>query len=245
MLLFFVLGVFSFCIPFSLLYWAEETIPSGLASVLFAVYPFIVAVVSHFVLPDEPMTATKIMGIASAFIGVLVIFWADLSLGGVSMLGMLAVLVCTLLQGSILVYVKKKGHHIPAVSLNVGGMIFGVPVMYLLAFIFDDFSKVHLDARGIFSFCYLGAFGTVVAFVIYYWLLKRVEAVFVSLVTFVTPVFAIILGALILGEKLGPRDLLGALLVLLGILISNSRDIVKAIQAKHAQTFAVAQKEQL
>ncbi|HLX11373.1 MAG TPA: DMT family transporter, partial [Bacteroidota bacterium] len=174
--LFAILGIFSFCIPFFLLYWAEETIPSGLASILFAVYPFVVAVVSHMMLPEEPMTSQKIAGICSAFAGIVIIFWSDVHSGRATIEGMVAVLLCTMLQGMVLVLVKKQAKHIPPVSLNVGGMIFGVPLMFALAFVFEKPSDIHFTMSAILAVCFLGMFGTVIAFVIYYWLLKRIEA---------------------------------------------------------------------
>lgn len=232
--LYVVLGVCSFSIPFGLVYWGEQYIASGLAAVLFAIYPFVVAVYSHFFLPNEPMTVPKIAGIALGFVGIVLIFWSDIHLGDAATSGMIAIVASTLLQGVAIIVAKKLGKHINPITMNFGGMLIGVPIMFLLALLFDDASMITFDAKGIGSFVYLGTFGTVVTFVVYYWLLKRVEAVYMSLIALVTPVLAVILGTLYLGETLPPKVFVGAGLVLLGIFIANSKDLIQAVR-HHSQ----------
>jgi drug/metabolite transporter (DMT)-like permease len=77
---------------------------------------------------------------------------------------------------------------------------------------------------------YLGVFGSVVTFVSYFWLLKRVEAVFLSLTAFITPIIAVILGVLVLGEQLSPRIFVGAAFVLGGIAVANFAELNKYLK---------------
>ncbi len=224
------LAFLSFGVPYALVYWSEQYIASGLASVLFSAFPFVVAVESHLFLPDERLNVFKITGISLGFIGVLTIFWSDISMGMSGVWGMIAVLLSTLLQGTSLVIVKRVNKSISPTVLSFGGMAFGVVVLYAIALTFEDFSRVSLDTRGVLSILYLATFGTVVTFVIYYWLLKHVEAVYLSLVSFVTPVLALILGALFLDEIFSSRAILGAGFILLGIIISNGRDFLNLIK---------------
>jgi drug/metabolite transporter (DMT)-like permease len=239
--LYITLALLSFSFPFALVYWGEQYIPSGLASILFAAYPFVVALGSHFFLPNEPLNPYKVSGIALGFIGVLIIFWSDIHLGSSGTLGMIAVLVSTLLQGTSLVIVKRQNHQMSAIAMSLGGMIFGVLILYALAFFFEDFSTVHFDGKGIGSILYLGTFGTVVTFVVYYWLLKRIEAVYLSLVSLVTPVLAVFLGTFWLGEKLESRVFSGAALVLLGILIANGKDLLQSVHQHRKKIFGQGQ----
>jgi len=220
-----MLGIFSFSFPFVLVYWGEQYVSSGLASILFATYPFVVALLSHFLLPGEKLTPFKITGTLIGFAGVVVIFWSDLSTGGIY--GMAAILGSTVLQGFSLVMVKKIAKQIPPVQMTLGGMVFAIVILYVMAFMFEDFSTLRFDAAGVGSILYLGTFGSVLTFVTYYWLLKRVEALFLSLTALITPILAVILGALLLGEVLGDRVALGAALVLLGIVTANGRDFFK------------------
>jgi drug/metabolite transporter (DMT)-like permease len=241
--LYVTLGVCSFSLPFGLVYWGEQYIPSGLAAVLFAIYPFVVAIYSHFFLPHEPMTIPKVWGISMGFFGIVLIFWSDIHIGEAATSGMIAIVTSTLLQAAALIVVKKLGKHISPIAMNFGGMLVGVPIMFLLAFLLDDASLIKFDEKGIGSFIYLGTFGTVVTFVIYYWLLKRVEAVYMSLIALVTPVLAVILGTIYLGEALSPKVFTGAGLVLLGILIANSKDLIETLRHHSRRIFSQEETE--
>ncbi|HZY10462.1 MAG TPA: DMT family transporter [Bacteroidota bacterium] len=236
------LGISSFSIPFALVYWSEQYISSGLASILFAVYPLVVAVLSHIFLSNEPLNPFKITGILIGFIGVLIIFWKDIHIGDVNTLAMGAIILSTVLQGISLVIVKRRGMAMNPISMNCGGMIIGIVVMYSLALMFEDYSKLHFDEKGLGSILYLGTFGTVVTFVTYYWLLKRVEAVYLSLTSLITPIVAVFLGTIILYEDLSPQVFLGAALVLLGLLITNGRDLIEILRK---QSFMIASQKDL
>lgn len=229
---FLTLGVLSFSLPFILVYWGETKVSSGLASILFAVYPFVVAIFSHFFLEGEQLSLVKFVGILLGFGGILVIFWQDIQWGGTDMSGMIAIIVSTILQAMSLVVMKKRAKHISSVALSVGGLIPGLIVMYGLALTLDDFSALTFDVKGVGSILYLGTFGTVVTFVIYYWLLKHIEAVYMSLVALVTPIVAVILGSLILDEQLSPHAFAGAALVLAGILAANSRELFVTLRRR-------------
>jgi len=225
--LYVILGIFSFSFPFVLVYWGEQYVSSGLASILFATYPFVVALLSYFLLPGEQLTPYKILGTLIGFSGVVVIFWSDLSSGTGEFLGMAAIILSTVLQGFSLVMVKRIAKQIPPVQMTLGGMIVGIAILWGMAFALEDFSALRFDAAGVGSIVYLGSVGTVVTFVTYYWLLKRVEALFLSLTALITPILAVILGALILDEVLGGRIVLGAGMVLLGIVTANGRDFFR------------------
>jgi len=233
--LYMTLAILSFSIPFALVYSGEVYIGSGLAAILFAAHPFIVAAESHLFLPDERLNPFKIIGILLGFLGVLVIFWADLHAGGSSTGGMLAILVSSLMQGTALVIVKRKGANISPNALSIGGMMFGSVILIGMALVFEDVSRVRLDQKGVLSILYLAVFGTVIAFGTYFWLLKRVEAVYLSLIALVTPVLAVVLGSLWLEESLSPRIFSGASLVLLGILIANGKDLLSTVRSRRAE----------
>jgi drug/metabolite transporter (DMT)-like permease len=72
----------------------------------------------------------------------------------------------------------------------------------------------------------------VIAFVTYHWLLKRIEAVYLSLTTFINPVIAVILGAIVLGETLSPMVFAGSGLVLAGILAANGKQLYGKVRAR-------------
>ncbi|MBI5020181.1 MAG: EamA family transporter [Ignavibacteriales bacterium] len=224
------LAVLSFSFPFALVYWGEQYIASGLASVLFGAYPFVVAFGSHLYLPTERLNVLKSIGIVLGFSGIIIIFWTDLHLGSANVLGMSAILLSTVLQGTSLVILKRINHPMSPTALSLGGMLFGLLIMIPLAIIFEDISSLKFDGSGVGSILYLSTFGTVVTFVTYYWLMKRVEVVYLSLVSFVTPILAVALGSILLNEKLSGQIFFGTGFVLIGILTANGGDLTLQIK---------------
>jgi drug/metabolite transporter (DMT)-like permease len=229
--LYFLMGILSFGIPFALVYWAEQYVASGLASILFAAYPFWVALFSHFVLRSEPLDVFKIGGIILCFLGIVLIFGSDINVGdlrGSWAIG--ALMVSPVLQAFMLTIIKKEGKAISPFSLNLAGMSIGSVLLILFSLALEDWGGLHWDASAIGSILYLAVFGSVVAFVTYYWMLKRVQAVYLSLTSFVNPIVAVVLGWLVLGETLGPYTSVGASFVLLGLLVANGREVYEKIR---------------
>lgn len=231
--LYWIIGFFSFVIPFGLVYWAEQFIPSGLASILFAVMPFGVIIFSRLFLKDHPINMNQILGVVIGFIGILIIFSENLKIElSIYVLGMLAVLLSATMQAGISVTIKKYGHHLNPLSMNLYPLIIAGISMTILGLLWEDKSKWVFDAKAIGSIMYLAFFGTVVTFTIYYWLLKRMNIVILSLSSFITPIVAVILGWIILGEKLTFQALFGSGLVLMGILFANFRALKKYISTR-------------
>ena len=230
-----VLGTLSFGICYALVYWGEQFISSGLSSVLFAAYPFCVALFSHFLLERERLTSFKIAGIVLGIAGLLVIFSADLRVADSSAVaGMGAVLLSTILQAFALIQVKKHGQAIDPFAMNWVGMSMATLLLLVLGLTLDRGKPVQLDGAAIGSVLYLAAVGSVLAFVTYYWLLKRIEAVYLSLSSFINPIIAVILGAAILGESLGPQTAAGTTLVLLGLLAANGKQLYSKLRTVRA-----------
>jgi drug/metabolite transporter (DMT)-like permease len=178
------------------------------------------------------MNAYKITGIVLGFAGLLIIFWNDLHAGSSVVPEMTGIVLSAVLQGLVLVIVKKYGKDIKPIGLSFGGMLVGVFILIITALSFEDVGSIRFDAAGIGSIVYLAIFGNVVAFVVYYWLLQRIEAVYLSLNSFITPIFAVILGVLVLHEQFSSRIFLGAALVLVGILATNGKDIRDIVEKR-------------
>jgi len=219
------LGILTVSIPFGLTYWGQQFIPTGLGSVLFATYPFWVALFAHFVLKGERLSLFKVSGAVLGFLGVSIIFWGDVQLTDPrSVQGMIAVLVSCLLQAFSLVLVKKYGQPISPLVMNLAGMLIGTFVLLGAGLLMESDLPIIWTRPAVLSVVYLATAGSVLAFVTYYWLLKRIAAVYLSLTSLINPIVAVILGAAVLGERLPPSVFGGAALVLLGILIANGKE---------------------
>lgn len=216
-------GLLSFCTSYAVVYWAEQYIPSGLAAVLFATYPLFVAGLAHFLLPGERLGPVAVGGLLLGFAGVAVIFSDDLALlgGGQVRQAALVMLVSPLVSAVASVAVKRWGADVPALSLAAVPMLGTGFVMGALALAFERGRPVALDARSLAALLYLAVLGSAVTFTIYYWLLARVRATQVALMSYLIPIVAVAVGALLFDEPLRPRLLAGSALVLLGLVAVN------------------------
>lgn len=220
--LYFMMGFFSFVIPFGLVYWAEQFVDSGLASVLFAVYPFFVAIFSYFMIPNEKISLIRIIGMVLGFSGILIIFHDSFSLTITDyILGMFAIVISAIMQAFMAVTIKKRGKYLNPLTMNLVPMMIAGIVMLFIGFLFENFEKINITEKGVIAVLYLAVIGSVVTFTSFYWLLKKISVIIMSLIAFITPVVAIILGWLLYGETLSKNHLIGTSLVLIGVLIAN------------------------
>jgi drug/metabolite transporter (DMT)-like permease len=223
------LTLFSYAIPFALVYWGEQYVPSGLAAVLFAVHPFFVALFSFFYIPDEEIGVIKLLGMLFGFGGIVIIF-SDQFGGDFSSysIGMLAVVLSGIIQAGVAVQIKKHGHYLNPLSMNVVPMFFSGILLLLTALVTEDFSSLKFDSNAFLSVTYLAFFGSVVTFTSYYWLLKHLNVVLLSLIAFITPVIALLLGWIFYSEVLLFHHIAGSALVLVGLLIANLSFYIKS-----------------
>jgi len=230
-ILYFTMGFFSFIIPFGLVYWGQQHIASGIASVLFSVYPFFVALFFKWLIPGEKLGLIKLFGILLGFIGIIVIFSDSLSQDlNNDVLGMIAVLASAAMQAYIVVAVKKWGQHLNPLSMNLVPIALAAVVMIPFGLLSEGTSNIKLDFKAVGSVLYLGIFGSVVTFTTYYWLLKRINIIMLALIAFITPIIALILGWLFAGETLEKHQLIGSAIVLLSLLVTNFNNLKTVVK---------------
>jgi drug/metabolite transporter (DMT)-like permease len=226
--LYLLMGFFSFVIPFGLVYWAQQFVPSGMAAVLFAVYPFWVVIFSYIRMPGEFIGFYKIFGTLLGFAGIVIIF-SDSFSGDITsyLIGMFAVVLSGTMQAWIAVSIKKFGHHLHPLSMNFIPMVIAGFFMVLIAFFTEDLTTTSIDKNAVLSILYLAFFGSVVTFTSFYWLIKHINIVILSLIAFITPIVALILGYFFYGEELSNRHFIGTALVLTGIFWANLGSLLK------------------
>jgi len=226
--LYLLMGFFSFVIPFGLVYWAQQFVPSGMAAVLFAVYPFWVVIFSHIRIPSDFIGFFKIFGTVLGFAGIVIIF-SDSFVGDMSnyLIGMFAVVLSGIMQAWIAVSIKKFGHHLHPLSMNIIPMAIAGISMLLIAFFTEDLSTLKFNQNAYISILYLAVFGSIVTFTSFYWLIKRVNLVILSLLAFITPIVALVLGYFLYNEVLSTRHFIGSALVLTGVFWANLGNLLK------------------
>ncbi len=104
------------------------------------------------------------------------------------------------------------------------------------SFLFEDLSSIKFTVTGIGAVVYLALFGTVITFTVYYWLMKKIDIVLLSLSTFITPILAVFFGWLVLNETFSANIYFASMLVLVGILLSNFRPILNRIKNRRRTT---------
>jgi drug/metabolite transporter (DMT)-like permease len=218
-------GVLSFCISYSAVYWAEQHIPSGLAAVLFATYPLLVATLAHFLLPGERLGWVAAGGVLFGFVGVAVIFSDDLALLGGEAVRQAAfvMLVSPLVSALATVVIKRWGSAVHPLSLSAVPMLFAGCVTGVVALLVERHRPLVFDARSVGALLYLAVLGSAVTFTVYYWLLARVGATQVALVSYSIPIVAVVVGAVLFDEPLRPQLLAGAALILAGVVMVGRR----------------------
>jgi drug/metabolite transporter (DMT)-like permease len=226
--LYLLMGFFSFVIPFGLVYWAEQFVPSGMAAVLFAVYPFLVVIFSFIRLPSESIGFYKIFGTILGFVGIVIIF-SDSFEGDLTnyLIGMFAVVLSGIMQAWIAVSIKKFGNHLHSLSMNFIPMVIAGISMIVIAFFTEDLSTIRMDKNAVLSVLYLAFFGSVITFTTFYWLIKRINLVILSLIAFITPIVALILGFFFYSEVLSTRHFIGTAMVLTGVFWANLGNLLK------------------
>lgn len=231
LVLYVTMGFFSFIIPFGLVYWGQQHIASGLASVLFSVYPFFVALFLKWHIPEEKLGLIKFFGIMLGFIGIIIIFSDSLTKDmNNDIWGMIAVLSSAAMQAYIVVAVKKWGQHLNPLSMNLIPITLAAVVMIPAGLLLEETSSIILDLKAVGSVLYLGIFGSVITFTTYYWLLKRINIIMLALIAFITPIIALILGWLFAGETLEQHQLIGSSIVLISLLVTNFDNVKSAVK---------------
>jgi drug/metabolite transporter (DMT)-like permease len=219
-------GVLSFCLSYTIVYWSEQYIPSGLAAVLFATNPLFVAALAHVLLANERLSPRAGGGLLLGFAGVAVIFSDDLALLGGAQVrhAALVMLVAPLVSALAMVAIKRWGTGVHPLSVSAVPMLFAGAVMGAAALLFERGQPLVLDGPSVGAILYLAVLGSAVTFTVYYWLLARVTATRLALISYVIPVVALAVGALLFDEPLRPRLLAGSALILAGVvLVSRQR----------------------
>jgi drug/metabolite transporter (DMT)-like permease len=209
-------------LPFLLFSWAETRISSGLASIYNATTPLMTMLVALAVLPSERPTRARLIGLLTGLGGVVLVLGPWRLGGGGSVAGQLACLGATACYGCATVYLRRfvSPRGLPAVTVATAQVLLGALVTALAA-PFVAAQPVHLTPRVVAAVLTLGALGTGLAYVWLTGIVAAWGATTASTVTYLTPLVGVVLGVVLLGETLTWNQPLGALVVVLGIAISQ------------------------
>ena len=221
---FFGMGLLNNAIPFSLIFWGQTHIASGLASILNATTPLFTVILAHFLTSNEKLSGGRGLGVLIGFAGVVVMIGADL-LGGLSenLLAQLAVLGAAVAYASATVY-GRRFRQMPPIYTAAGQVTASAILMLPVTLLVEQPWTLPMPGWKTFAaLAGLGSVCTAFAYGLYFRILRTAGSTNISLVTFLVPVSALLLGMLILGERLEPKHFLGMALIGIGLAAIDGR----------------------
>jgi drug/metabolite transporter (DMT)-like permease len=215
-----VMGFLNGALPYSLIFWGEQYISSGLASLLQASMPIFTVILAHFLTRDERLSWIKVLGVLIGFVGVGLLMVSDLRQGlHANLWGQLAVVISSLSYAMAGIVARSYLRGQPPLVSTTGQLTMGAVWILPLSLVVDRPFHLSPSLPAIGSWLGLTILGTVVAYLIYYALIERTGATFVSMVTYIVPVNGLLLGALVLAEPLTATLLVSLALILFGVLL--------------------------
>jgi drug/metabolite transporter (DMT)-like permease len=226
---FVAMGLLNNLAPSVLVFWAQQYIESSLAAILTAVNPILTFVLAHFMTHDERITPRRLAGVLLGFSGVLVLFTDSLGSGTGQVLPVLAVLASSLLYSLGAIYGKRfRLRGVAPLQAAAGQFSLGLPIIMAAALIVEQPFGRAMPGPAVWSaVAALGLLSTSLGFILYYRILAAAGACSISLVSFLIPVSATLLGGLVLGERLSLWSFAGLAVIGFGLLLINRGSRVK------------------
>ncbi|MBO9361044.1 MAG: EamA family transporter [Thermoflexus sp.] len=216
------MGALNAALPHTLVAWSQQTIASGLAGVLIATMPLWVAGFTALWLREERPSRRQLAGLLLGFLGILVLLFPDLQRAAhVRLLSEGAVVAAAISYAAATIYARRALHGVSPVDAAVGQMVCGALIALPFSLLLDRPWTLSPAPESLAAMILLAVLGTAIAYVMYYALLQRAGVIGVSLVVYLNPIFAVLWGAVWLGEPLSGWLLGGLALILAGVSLAG------------------------
>jgi drug/metabolite transporter (DMT)-like permease len=203
--------------------WAEVLVPSGVAAILCSLMPMVVILINLSINKDERPTLAIVTGTLLGLGGILMIFGEHIVefTNASYRLAIIGIFIAVISWAGASVWLKKRGNDGNA-FMNAGlQMFFGGIWLLPMALVFDDLDRITWSTEAIYSIVYLILIGSIVAYACYSYILRKLPMTTVSLYAYVNPIVAVLLGWIVLGEKLNLKIGIAILITVAGIYIVN------------------------
>lgn len=218
-----VMACINITIPFFLITWAEQSVPSSIAAILTAPVPLFAIVLSAFFLHDEPLRVNGLLGLLVGFVGVVIVTSPGLTGDGASVTGELALLGAAFSYAVGAVYSRRYVRGLRPMIPAVFQVSFAAIITGTLALLTERPWDATPDSQAIVSILWLGLLGSGLAYLIVFRLFAHWGATRTTLVAYVIPPVGIVLGYLALQEPVDSRLVVGTALIIAGVAFVNSR----------------------
>lgn len=216
-----IMGLTNAVVPWIAVAWGEEHITSGLASILNSTTTLWTAVLIYWVMPSERPSIVNYAGVLIGFAGVVVLVLPDILAHGLSgsVFGSIAVVVASLSYAISALYQRRKMRNVSVFEVSLGQLV--ASVIFAIPIAAPAIPQVHLAFASMAAVLALGVGGTGVAYLLYYYVMNRLGAVRAAGVTFLVPITAVSWGALLLRESISVPIIIGMVVILAGIVLTN------------------------
>ncbi|MFM8833944.1 MAG: DMT family transporter [Cytophagales bacterium] len=231
-----VSGLFMVTLGISMVGWAEMYISSGVAAIICSMMPIWTVLINVFFTKDEQPNGLIVLGLVTGLTGIILIFGEHLSEFSNSnyLLGIVLTFAANLCWAIGSIWIKKKNSNSNP-FLNAGlQMLFGGIFLMPFTLLLDDYSRINWNAPVVYSLAYMSLVGSVAAYACYSYAIKKLPMTLVSLYAYINPIVAVLLGWLVLDEKLNLRIALAIVVTIAGIYIVNKGYQLKATKRTQA-----------
>jgi drug/metabolite transporter (DMT)-like permease len=204
-------------VNFSLLYWGERVVPSGIAAVLYATVPLSTALIAA-AMGVERLVPRKFAAALLAIVGVGIIFAGEIRLD-VPLAGLVAVFLAAT-SAAVSNVVLKQYPQPSAIAVNAVGAVAGLILCALVSIALGEDHSLPTSVAAWWPILYLTLAGSLGAYVLFAWLVEHWAVTSASMIGVVVPVIAVILGAVAKAEQRSPESYLGAVVVLVAVVIA-------------------------
>ena len=215
-------GLFACSLPFILFGFGEMRISSSLAGMINGITPIIAAVFSHLLIPTDRLTPRRILGVTIGIFGFCVLAIPPLFSQNLAMdvIGILIVGLAATSYAVGMILGKKYLAGVPSLACATGQLVISTLYLVPLALIFEP-GIPSISSKALFSLIGLGLMGTATAYALYFYVLERTSVTFLALSNYLLPIFSVVLGSIVLGERITWTAYVSGGLILLGMIIIN------------------------
>lgn len=221
-----VMSLFNLTFPFILFTLGYQYASAGFMGLLAALIPLATAVFAHFLLPDDPLYSGKVIGLVVALAGVAFLTLtgdSGLEEGGRPLLALALGASAVVCIGIANIYAKKRSASYDPVEVTGMQFAIGAAILIPLAAVVEGWPS-EITAVGWLLLLYLGLVGSVLPFLVYYWVLQHVSVTRAQIIAYLVPLVALTSGIIVLDEKLEIGIAVGGGLILLGVIVTGAAE---------------------
>jgi drug/metabolite transporter (DMT)-like permease len=223
------IGILLLCAGNGMVAWGEQFTPTGIAALIVASVPLWVMLLERFINPGERLSTRGIFGLFVGLAGIGLLLWPKLRAGGMAshreLMGAGGLILASIAWSLGSIFSRHWQTRLEPIAATGWEMIFGALANFAVALIFGQPQRAHWTARGLGSIAYLVVFGSWVGFTAYIWLLKHVPTPKVATYAYVNPIVAVLLGWLVLHERVDGYVLAGTAVIVGAVALATTAQV--------------------